>query len=73
MPISGTTALKHFQVAGYEMLAITATHAAAVDLLPARHNDPFDRLLIAQAQTEPLRLLTHDTQVAQYSDSIMLV
>ena len=73
MPISGTRALEYFHAAGYEMLAITAAHAAAVDRLQARHSDPFDRLLVAQALHEPLHLLTHDAQLAQYSDTIILV
>jgi len=73
MPISGVRALQYFQAAGYEMLPITATHAAAVDGLEKRHHDPFDRMLVAQALFEPLRLVTHDAQVAQYSDSIILV
>jgi PIN domain nuclease of toxin-antitoxin system len=73
MPVSGTQALEFFQAAGYEMLAITATHASAVDHLPAHHSDPFDRLLVAQAMTEPARLLTHDAQVAKYGDGVILV
>jgi len=73
MPVSGTQALELFQAAGYEILAITATHASAVDHLPAHHSDPFDRLLVAQATTEPARLLTHDTQVAKYGDGVILV
>jgi PIN domain nuclease of toxin-antitoxin system len=73
IPISGTEALEHFAAAGYEMLAITAVHAAAIDGIPMPHADPFDRLLVAQAVAEPLRLLTHDKQVARYSASIILV
>ena len=73
MPVSGAQALELFQAAGYEILAITATHVSAVDHLPAHHSDPFDRLLVAQATTEPARLLTHDTQVAKYGDGVILV
>ena len=73
MPISGTQALEFFQAAGYEMLAVTAMHASALDHLPAYHSDPFDRLLVAQATAEPARLLTHDTQVAKYGDGVILV
>ena len=73
MPISGTAALKHFRAAGYELLAITAEHTAAVERLPGRHADPFDRLLIAQALAEPLRLLTADAEVAKYNDSSIMV
>jgi PIN domain nuclease of toxin-antitoxin system len=44
-----------------------------VEQLPAHHGDPFDRILVAQALLEPLRLLTHDKTLARYSDSIILV
>ncbi len=47
-------------------LAITLTHASAVHALPPFHNDPFDRLLIAQSQIEGLRLLTVDSKIQQY-------
>lgn len=66
-------ALAYFTEAGYTLLAITPEHAAAVEGLPAIHADPFDRLLVAQALTEPLRLLTHDANVARYSDTIIQV
>ena len=73
MPISGKQAAAWFHAAGYRFLPISAAHAAAVEGLPAIHTDPFDRLLVAQALTEPLRLLTHDRTVARYSDTILLV
>jgi PIN domain nuclease of toxin-antitoxin system len=41
--------------------------------LPLYHRDPFDRLLVAQALSEPFRLLTADKQLAQYSELIMTV
>jgi PIN domain nuclease of toxin-antitoxin system len=72
MPLSGLKALGYFQIAGYEMLAVTAEHAAAVERLKPHHTDPFDRLLVAQALLEPLRLLTHDKHVAEYSDTVIL-
>jgi PIN domain nuclease of toxin-antitoxin system len=55
------------------LLPIEPEHAAAVEGLPTHHADPFDRLLVAQALVEPLRLLTHDATVARYSDTIVLV
>jgi PIN domain nuclease of toxin-antitoxin system len=73
MPVSAAEALGYFDAAGYERLAISAAHALAVEELPALHADPFDRLLVAQALAEPLRLLTHDSQVAAYSDTIVRV
>lgn len=73
MPISGAEALTYFRSAGYELLSVAPSHAAALDSLPARHQDPFDRLLIAQALCEPLRFLTHDAFLASYSDTIIVV
>jgi PIN domain nuclease of toxin-antitoxin system len=73
MPYSGAEAISRCQVSGFEFLAITPEHAAAVDQLPGLHGDPFDRLLVAQALTEPLILLTHDPAVAAYTDTVILV
>lgn len=73
MPVSSTDAVRYFQESGYRFLAITAEHAVAVEGLPAHHQDPFDRILIAQALVEPMRLMTHDALVARYSDTIIKV
>jgi PIN domain nuclease of toxin-antitoxin system len=73
MPISGKQAIQYFSEAGYRYLSIEPEHAAAVEDLPLLHQDPFDRLLTTQALIEPMRLITHDTKVAQYSDTIILV
>ena len=69
VPISAARALGYFMDAGYRVLPVTAEHALAVEGLPLIHADPFDRLLVAQALVEPLRLLTHDDTVARYSDT----
>ncbi len=73
MPISAREALRFFQESGYFILPVATEHAALVETLPPRHKDPFDRILVAQALLEPLRLLTHDKEVARYSDTIVLV
>lgn len=73
MPVSGEDALRYFQQSGYRLLAVEPEHAAAVEGLPAHHQDPFDRLLVAQALIEPMRLMTHDGMVARYSDTIVEV
>jgi len=73
MPVSGHEALDWFRRSGYRLLPIEPEHAAEVERLPAHHHDPFDRILIAQALTEPMRLLTHDADVAAYSDTIIKV
>lgn len=70
-PFSGTQAIAYFGQAGYDLLAVSAEHAAGVEALPPLHADPFDRLLIAQALAEPLRLVTHDSTVAAYGGSII--
>lgn len=51
---------------GYTELPITSQHAVSVDGLPPLHKDPFDRLLLAQAQSEGITLVTGDAQLAQY-------
>lgn len=58
---------------GYLELAITGTHAVTVDTLPPIHNDPFDRLLIAQAHAEALTLLTANAVVGQYPAPIRVL
>ena len=58
---------------GYEELAVTGAHAAAVDQLPPIHRDPFDRLLVAQAQIEALILLTADERMGRYPGPIQLI
>lgn len=71
--INARDAVGYFRDAGYALLDIRPEHAATVETLPKLHADPFDRLLVAQAITEPLRLLTHDRVLVGYSDTVMLV
>lgn len=73
MPISGAQSIGYFQAAGYRLLSVQPEHAAAVETLPPIHADPFDRLLVAQALTEPLRLITRDETVARYGATILLL
>lgn len=73
MPVSGKDALSYFRESGYQLLSIEPEHVLALESLPTRHADPFDRILIAQALAEPLRLVTHDSTVARYSDTIVEV
>ena len=73
MPVSGQDAVHYFQESGYRFLPIDVEHALAVESLPAHHQDPFDRILVAQALVEPMRLMTHDPLVARYSDTVIEV
>jgi PIN domain nuclease of toxin-antitoxin system len=51
---------------GFKELPISGIHATAVRHLPNHHRDPFDRLLIAQAKSEPLLLMSNDPLIARY-------
>jgi PIN domain nuclease of toxin-antitoxin system len=51
---------------GFTELAITARHAQSAGALPRHHDDPFDRMLIAQAQMEDLVVITHDRRFRRY-------
>ncbi len=55
----------------FEKLPVEFRHAAATAVLPPHHGDPFDRMLIAQALTEGLTLVTHDRLFAQYGVSVL--
>lgn len=59
--------------AGFEQLPVSWKHACVIHTLPHHHHDPFDRMLVAQAISEPLRLVTHDAQLANYSDLVIVV
>ncbi len=58
---------------GFLELPIAIAHAAAISSLPQIHRDPFDRILVAQAMSEPLRLISADKILRQYSDLVDLV
>lgn len=51
---------------GFIELTITLFHGDQAGLLPDIHKDPFDRMLIAQAQAEGLVLVTHDSNIKKY-------
>ena len=57
---------------GWQELAIDGGHAIAVERLPALHKDPFDRMLVAQAQEEGMVLVTTDKVLQQYQVTVKL-
>jgi len=73
MPIDAKQALNYFRQSGYQVLSIEAEHALLVAELPNHHQDPFDRLLVAQALSEPMRLMTHDANIIKYGDIVIAV
>lgn len=59
------------QESGFTELPVTAAHGLVAGALPRHHRDPFDRMLIAQATTEGMRLVTHDRAMAAYGVDIL--
>ena len=59
------------QSAGLTELPVKARHGVLAGSLPSLHRDPFDRMLIAQTMTEPMRLLTADVRLASYSELVI--
>lgn len=69
MPVTAAEFCRHCQNAGYLDLPVRKTHVEALyDLgkTPAGHKDPFDRLLMAQALSEGMKLLTMDEKILRY-------
>jgi PIN domain nuclease of toxin-antitoxin system len=58
---------------GFQELPIQVEHVLAVRDLPLIHRDPFDRLLVVQAQSEGLRLFTTDRRLAEYGEAVRWV
>ena len=58
---------------GYGEVPVLGDHAVQIASLPAIHRDPFDRILVAQAQVEGVTLLTADAAVARYPGPIRLL
>lgn len=73
MLFNAREARKLFIESGYEELPIDSSHAETMDDLPLLHRDPFDRLLLAQAQAEGMKLLSHDNRFPAYGDFVIAV
>lgn len=73
LPLDPARLESQLLAAGVQPLALTWSHARALHALPLLHRDPFDRMLVVQAMTEPLHLLTHDAALAPYSELVILV
>lgn len=61
------------QASGFEELPVKVSHTVVLPGLPPHHKDPFDRMLIAQAISEPLQLITHDAVLTHYTPLVSLV
>ena len=73
MPLDSNTMAKLLRKSNVLLLPIKLEHIVATESLPDIHKDPFDRLLIAQALSEPMRFLTHDEKLLPYSELIEFV
>ena len=58
---------------GFIDLPILGAHTQTLLNLPMLHRDPFDRMLVAQAISEPMRLLTNDSALSEYSSLITMI
>jgi PIN domain nuclease of toxin-antitoxin system len=63
--------IEQLAVNGIDPLPVELAHALHASTLPALHRDPFDRLLIAQAQLENLPILTADPQIGRYDVEVI--
>ncbi len=68
-----TDLLRQIELSRFEPLSITAAHAYTAGALPRHHDDPFDRMLVAQAMTEGLTLLTRDSRMGRYGIGVLAV
>lgn len=73
LAVDPTELIGEMQRNGFEELPVYSRHAKEVAKLTLHHRDPFDRLLVAQAKAEMMRLITNDTQLAPYSDLVVTV
>lgn len=70
-PLSAHRAVNEFGAADFNILDVTASHAAFVERLPLIHSDPFDRLMLSQAITEDMQFVTYDRQLSRYDVAIL--
>lgn len=73
LPLNAEEVFAYALETGFRELPVTAVTARHVANLPLHHRDPFDRLLIAQAMSEPAILYTADAQLEAYSELVRLV
>ena len=64
---------REVEAAGFRPLAVSPAHTAAVESLPHLHEDPFDRILLAQARVEDCTLLTADSILPSYGEPVRKV
>ena len=73
LSFDGEAARNEFLSVGICELPLTATNAAEADSLELFHSDPFDRMLLAQAKSEQIKILSHDRHFPRYGDFVIAV
>ena len=73
LSFDGEAARSEFIDVGISEIPFTSTDAAGSDSLELFHNDPFDRMLLAQAKSEGIMIVSHDRQFPQYGDFVISV
>ena len=73
MALPSTQITKDIESQGFQWLNITPYHTQVILELPIHHKDPFDRLLIAQAKFETLRVVTYDSIFKDYLDDVLII
>ncbi|MGH9188564.1 MAG: type II toxin-antitoxin system VapC family toxin [Acidimicrobiales bacterium] len=67
----GGNLLAEIAANGFQPLPISLEHGSAAGRLPLHHRDPFDRMLVAQAQIEGLTIVTHDRKIGLYDVPVL--
>ena len=70
--LSAAAARTEFEAAQFQLLPIDMDAIERVETLPPVHGDPFDRLLVATAQSGTWQLLTHDRELAEYGPMVIV-
>lgn len=75
--MSGSDLAEKAQIAGFKILQIKSSHVVALETIirpeeAPPHNDPFDRMLIAQAKAEHMLFITHDSLIPQYNEDCIV-
>ena len=73
IPVTAEQVVRFCRNSGIWELPVQYNHAKAVSSLPPHHNDPFDRMLVAQAREEGLSLLSHDSKLPPYGEFVVPV
>ena len=73
VPVTAEQMIRFCRSSGVVELPVSFEHSQVVGALPMFHNDPFDRMLVAQAMVENLSLVSHDNRLHPYGDFIVSV